>query len=72
MKKKSLINTIVNAPYTVWAAMFIIVPLIIVAYYAFTDKNGAFTFENIIKLTDYSGVFGAWFEFGSIIIDSLT
>ena len=58
MKKKSLINTIVNAPYTVWAAMFIIVPLIIVAYYAFTDKNGAFTFENIIKLTDYSGVFG--------------
>ncbi|MBO5417373.1 MAG: ABC transporter permease [Clostridia bacterium] len=58
MKKKSLINTIVNAPYAIWATIFIIVPLVIVCYYAFTDKAGHFTFDNIKQLTEYSGVFG--------------
>ena len=35
------------APYTVWAVLFILVPLVFVAYYAFTDDNFAFTLENI-------------------------
>ena len=37
------------APYSVWAAFFIIVPLIFVAYYAFTDSEFNFTFENITR-----------------------
>lgn len=35
------------APHVVWAVLFIIAPLIFVVYYAFTDKNGSFTFANI-------------------------
>ena len=34
-------------PYGIWAVLFILVPLIFVAYYAFTDVNFQFTLENI-------------------------
>ena len=37
------------APYTLWAALFIIVPLVFVAYYAFTDNGFSFTFDNISR-----------------------
>ena len=37
------------APYTVWAAIFVLVPLLFVAYYAFTDNNFQFTTENITR-----------------------
>ena len=37
------------APYGIWAVVFIVVPLIFVAYYAFTDNSFAFTFENISR-----------------------
>ncbi len=36
-------------PYTLWAALFILVPLVFVAYYAFTDNSFAFTFDNITR-----------------------
>ena len=39
----------VLAPYSVWAAIFILVPLVFVAYYAFTDNSFAFTTENITR-----------------------
>ena len=34
-------------PYSLWAVLFILVPLVFVAYYAFTDNNFQFTLENI-------------------------
>ena len=34
-------------PYSIWAVVFIAVPLVFVAYYAFTDQNFHFTFDNI-------------------------
>lgn len=34
-------------PYSIWAVVFILVPLVFVAYYAFTDNNFQFTLENI-------------------------
>ena len=37
------------APYSVWSAIFIVVPLFFVAYYAFTDNNFNFTFDNITR-----------------------
>ncbi len=37
------------APYSVWALLFILVPLIFVAYYAFTDSDFNFTFDNISR-----------------------
>ena len=37
------------APYSVWAALFIVVPLFFVAYYAFTDAAFGFTLDNITR-----------------------
>ena len=34
-------------PYGIWAVLFILVPLVFVAYYAFTDVNFQFTLANI-------------------------
>ena len=36
-------------PYSAWAALFVVVPLAFVAYYAFTDNQFAFTTENITR-----------------------
>ena len=50
-------HSIAAAPHIFWAILFIIVPLIIVVYYAFTDDTGAFTLENILSLEDYIPIF---------------
>ena len=47
--RKGLVYKMVLAPYSVWALLFILVPLIFVAYYAFTDQNFHFTFDNITR-----------------------
>lgn len=44
-------------PHSVWVVMFIVAPLIFVAYYAFTDRNGAFTLDNITSLSYYGNTF---------------
>ena len=47
-------NKALAAPYLVWMALFTIVPLAIVAYYAFTDAaTGKFTLANIANLGNY-------------------
>ncbi len=56
-KKSSLMSRLAGAPYIVWAALFIIVPLCMVAYYAFTDNTGAFTTENVTGLIKYTDTF---------------
>ena len=45
--------TFLNVPYILWAAIFIIVPMLIVAVYAFTDTSGQFTLDNLYKLGIY-------------------
>lgn len=45
------------APYAVWMSIFIIVPMILVVIFAFTDKSGAFTLKNIAGVGQYSNVF---------------
>ena len=47
MKKRSLGTTLVACPYYLWAAIFVIVPVLMVAYYAFTDGDGGFTLVNV-------------------------
>jgi len=56
-KKTSLLRSIAAAPHIFWAILFIVLPLIIVIYYAFTDAEGAFSFENILALPDYAPIF---------------
>ena len=48
MKKR-----LIAVPYYVWAAVFIVVPLLMIAYSAFTDAQGNFTLENIIQIGKY-------------------
>lgn len=48
---------LLSAPYTVWMTIFILIPMLLVAYFAFTDKSGNFTFANIIRVGEYSNVF---------------
>lgn len=56
----TLVNRVLLAPYSVWAALFVIVPLIFVAYYAFTDADFGFTFDNITRfVTSTSSVLNA-------------
>ena len=53
-KKSSLMTHIAGSPYIIWAVLFIIVPLCMVAYYAFTDKSGNFTFDNMLSIGKYT------------------
>ena len=48
-RKISMVDRIALAPYSFWAVLFIVVPLIFIAYYAFTDNNFNFTTENITR-----------------------
>jgi len=59
VKNRSFLQKCLAAPHMVWTVLFIIAPLIFVAYYAFTDSEGAFTFDNILKATeaDYMVIF---------------
>ncbi len=54
MKKTSIGSPHVATPYVVWSAIFIIVPLLMVGYYSFTDEAGNFTLENITKIVEYN------------------
>ena len=52
MKRKLL-----AAPYLVWMAVFVIVPILMVAYFAFTDGAGRFTLEYVTDVARYSNIF---------------
>jgi len=53
-KNKSLI---LSGPYIAWMVIFTLIPLGVVAYYAFTDPNtGAFSMKNIMELQNYMPV----------------
>ena len=45
------------APHIAWSVLFIVAPLLFVVYFAFTNVNGEFTFENISMLSTYSKTF---------------
>lgn len=52
MKRKLLAS-----PYLVWMTVFIVVPIIMVAYFAFTDEAGKFTLEYVANVAQYSNIF---------------
>ena len=61
-RKSPALESLLLAPYSVWAALFILGPLAFIAYYAFTDSNFNFTLDNVTKfftatssITDESG-----------------
>ncbi len=57
MNKKSFGSRLIACPYIVWSAIFIVVPLVIMVYFALTDQDGAFTLQNIAAIGKYKKAF---------------
>ena len=47
----------ISFPYIIWMIVFIVVPLAMVAYFAFTDADGRFTLDYIADVAQYSNIF---------------
>ena len=55
-KKKAFWQSLPAAPYILWMALFIIIPLGMVVFFALTDPQGNFTLENIARGGEHMGV----------------
>lgn len=51
----------IAVPYVVWMAIFVVVPLLLVVVYAFSDKGNGFTVSNFTTMVQYANVFGRSF-----------
>lgn len=51
--KKNKLSSLADKPYLVWSILFIIAPLLMVAYYALTDKSGAFSLASVEQIPTY-------------------
>lgn len=47
-------RTLLDKPYLIWSVLFIIAPLVMVLYYAFTDTSEAFSLKYIETIPDYT------------------
>ena len=54
---KSKASRWLAGPYLLWMGIFIVVPLIIVVWYALTNSEGQFTPENLTQIGRYTSVF---------------
>lgn len=52
--RNSFSRKLIDKPYLLWSALFIIAPLIMIVYYSLTDASGSFTFSNIAAIPDYN------------------
>ena len=59
-KKGNLLAAFLAAPHIVWTVLFIVVPLIFVAVYAFTDRKMGFTFDNILDFFTPEKLYILW------------
>jgi len=48
---QSKYRKLLAGPYLLWSVGFIIIPLIAIIFYGFTDKSGAFSLENITAIS---------------------
>lgn len=73
MKKSSLSKKLTSAPYLVWAAIFIVVPLIFVLYYSVTDSDGNFSMQYIMDIGKYKDIMlnSIWLGFIATVISLL-
>ena len=45
-------------PYVIWMALFVVVPLVLIVVYAFTNYDGRFTLENFANMDVFLQVCG--------------
>lgn len=51
-RNRGMHRSLFASPYALWMMIFTIVPVILIAYYAFTDSSGAFTLDNFRSFWD--------------------
>lgn len=51
--RTNLSKKLLDKPYLVWAVLFIVAPLIMVLYYALTDRTGAFSLDSLNQIPNY-------------------
>ena len=59
------------SPYLAWAVIFILVPLAMVVYYGFTDGNGSFTLNNVVRISDPGYFKALWRSIYLAVISTL-
>lgn len=57
MKTKNSLSRLTAAPYSLWMLIFVLVPIALVVYYAFTDSSGAFTLSNLSSIITFGSTF---------------
>ena len=50
MRKRVSAGSVLGIPYLLFQILFIVVPLLVIVYYAFTDGQGQFSAENFLHL----------------------
>ena len=63
MKRKL---SFLSIPYTVWMALFVVAPIIMVVIYAFSSADGGFTLSHFSGMDTYAVVFGRSFKLAFI------
>lgn len=46
-----------SIPYVIWVGIFVVIPVLLIMYFAVTDVSGRFTLHNLIRVGDYSKIF---------------
>ncbi len=59
-----------SIPYIIWMVVFTLVPIVLILFYALTDRSGSFSVEAFTKAVGYSDVFlrSIWIAFISTLI----
>ena len=51
-RNRGVRRTLFAWPYSLWIIIFTVIPLLLIGYYAFTDRSGAFTLDNFRTFWD--------------------
>ena len=60
-------------PYVIWMAIFVVIPIILIGVYAFTNSDGGFTLDNFSGMNNYIPVFvrSLWLAFVATVVSLL-
>ena len=64
-RNQGIKRSLFASPYTLWMIIFTVLPVILIAYYALTDTNGAFTLDNFRHFWDSN------YESNKVILDAM-
>lgn len=52
-----MLKKLASTPYVLWMAIFVVVPLGMMFYFAFTTADGSFTLDNMLQIGKYTSIF---------------